>query len=474
MTMMAPDQPWTPERTRTAVRGKLVVKVASGEAPERIPHYLAVAAGRSPPATRFDGGGRVDQILRRFSPAARITRAYRPAGRGDGEDWDAVEDQTGVARTYRIEIDPDCSLLRMVAELRALAVVDAVSPHYLSVTPFGDPPAPRPSDRLYAHRMVGVKRALAFEPGDASLIVAVIDSGVALDHAEFAGRLRPGFDTVDLPKDQVSRGITLIGDTHTPDRHPGDEMGHGTACASIIGAHGRRVPPGAAGAARILPARALAAGRFADRNTLTAVGALPDIDNAVKLAVDLGARVLNLSFGTPESALRTDDPRPHGDVITYALERGCILVAASGNSGTTSRYYPAAHPGVITVGSVNEHGRPSSFTTRGDHVALCAPGEHIPTAGLDGYQTNTGTSFAAPFVAGACALLLSRAARYGAPLGPGAVLSFLRAHARRFPIDVDVTGCGAGILDLSASLAGLEHALARAEAPMSRIHPIPA
>lgn len=461
MIASAPHLPWTPEASRTCVRGRLVIKVASGEAPS-VPHYLAVAAGREPAAGRFDGGP-VDRVLRRHSPGLRVSRVYQPAAasEGAGAGWDSVEDSAGLSRTYRIEVDPDVGLLPLLSELRSLAVVHAAAPEYLSVTPFSDVPAERPSDRLYGHRMVGVDPALAYEPGDAALIVGVVDSGVALHHAEFENRLRPGVDTVDLPPDQVAGGIRLIGDSQTPDRDPDDLMGHGTACASIIGARGLRVPRGLAGAARVLPARALAAARLSEKTAATAIGSLPDIDHAVKLAVDLGARVLNLSFGTPSSALRESDPRPHADVIEYALQRGCVLVAASGNSGIEARYFPAAHPGVIAVGSVGEGGRPSSFSTRGDHVDLSAPGEHIPTAGLDGYQTNTGTSFAAPFVVGACALLLSRAARYGVPLPRASILEFLTQHARPFARGTDVAGYGAGVLDVPASLHALEAALAR-------------
>jgi subtilisin family serine protease len=212
------------------------------------------------------------------------------------------------------------------------------------------------------------------------------------------------------------------------------------------------VPCGAGGHARLLPVRALAAARFAERTSLTALGCIPDIDQAVKLAVDLGAKVLNLSFGTPETALRPDDPRPHEDVIAYALARGAIPVAASGNSGTAVRYYPAAHPGVIAVGSVGEEGVPSAFSTRGDHVALSAPGERIYAAGLDGYGVQTGTSFAAPFVAGACALLVARAARYGVPFSAEDARAYLTRYARPFSPAARVTGYGSGVLDVGAAL----------------------
>ena len=105
-----------------------------------------------------------------------------------------------------------------------------------------------------------------------------------------------------------------------------------------------------------------------------------------------------------------------------------MLVAASGNSGASERYYPAALPGVIAVGSVGADRRPSRFTTRGAHVALCAPGENLASAGLGGYTLGSGTSFAAPLVAAACALMLSRAARHSAALSADTVRALLDAR----------------------------------------------
>lgn len=477
MIRHAADRPWEPERTRTCIRGRVVLKVAPGEAPDEVPHYLDTR--RDAPPIRFDGGP-VDAAVHRFSPAMRITRAFRSAQSIGAAElprarWDDVEEETGLSRTFRIDVDPDASLLGLLDSLRSLAKVESANPHYLCTTPFDEQPrVTPPSDRLYAHRMVGLEQALEFEPGDSTLIVGVVDSGIDLSHPEFTDRLRPGVDAVDMPRDQVSRGIKLVGDLMHPDRLPRDEMGHGTACASIIGAVGRQMPRGLAGAAKILPGRALASARIAERPSLTAVGGLPDIDQTVKVLIDLNARILNLSFGTPESALRADDDKPHDDIIEYARRRGCILIAASGNDGRYMRYYPSAHSGVIGVGSVDENGRPSEFTTRGDHVALCAPGEHIPAAAIGGYQVATGTSFAAPFVAGACALLIARAARYGTPLDTNSARAFLTAHARPFAASADSRGCGAGVLDVPAALRGLEQALASSDHPWSPVRPLAA
>jgi subtilisin family serine protease len=233
-------------------------------------------------------------------------------------------------------------------------------------------------------------------------------------------------------------------------------VGHGTACAGIIGARGNLLPPGCAGAAPMFAVRVLAGARMAGRTKIAALGAISDIDLGLKIAIDLGARVLNLSFGTPESALRKDDPRPHVDIVNYARRRGCVLIAAAGNSGDQTRYYPSCLDGVIAVGAVGLDGTPTKFSTRGDHVDLCAPGERIVSTGIGGLQMNTGTSFAAPFVSGACALLLARAARLSRPLDADAVRDLLMRTARPFPRGRSAQGCGTGVLDMPAALRALE------------------
>jgi len=458
----APNQPWQPECTRGAVRGRLIVRLAPGEVPDRLPSILSVMQGSTIPHSRV--GNDLDRVVSHFSPALRVSTAFAAAHTdGQRQRWDDLEHATGLARTLRIDVDPDASLVDLVSALNDLAIVEQASPQYLSVTPFdGARHADaqhdverRVIDPREARDMIGASDALAIEPGDTALIVAIVDSGVDLHHPELRERLRPGIDTVDLPSNGVPRSMQLVGDWSGVDRVPQDYVGHGTACAGIIGARGERIPEGLAGAARMLAVRVLAAARMTGRPRVTALGAITDIDLGLKIAIDLGARVFNLSFGTPETALRKDDPRPHADIVAYARQRGCVLVAASGNSGETTRYYPACLDGVIAVGAVGADRTPTSFMTRGDHVDVCAPGERIVSTGLGGLQLNTGTSFAAPFVTGACALLLARAARLSHPLEGDAVREVLMRTASPFPPGASTIGCGAGILDVPAALRAI-------------------
>jgi subtilisin family serine protease len=239
-------------------------------------------------------------------------------------------------------------------------------------------------------------------------------------------------------------------------------------CSGIIGAIGERIPPGLAGNCQILPIRVLGAAQVPGRPAPIGIGSIADIDAGMKMAVDLGAKVLNMSFGTADTALDPVAPKPHTDVVRYACLRGCVLVAASGNSGLHEVYWPAAFNGVIAVGSVGLTGRPSAFTTTGDHVGLCAPGERVATAALDDYQLATGTSFAAPFAAAAAALLVSRAEGRSFPIDGAVVRQILCASTS--PFTMPTAGCGTGILNAFAALQQLDRYIDAAPVVGADVH----
>jgi subtilisin family serine protease len=169
--------------------------------------------------------------------------------------------------------------------------------------------------------------------------------------------------------------------------------------------------------------------------------------------------VLNLSFGTDDSQLAPHVPKPHTDVIAYGADRGCVFVAASGNNGRETVYWPAGYPQVIATGAFGADGRPTAFSTYGAHVALCAPGERVFTAALEGYQRATGTSFAAPFVTATVALMIARAQRRAFPLDPAAIRRLLVETARPFASAAPLYG--AGLLDAAAAVAAVDRLIDR-------------
>ena len=133
-------------------------------------------------------------------------------------------------------------------------------------------------------------------------------------------------------------------------------------------------------------------------------GSLRDIASAIRYAADNGAKVITMSFGGQYSRLSISAER----AIDYAARQGCILVAAAGNDNTNELVFPASYEQVIAVSAIDENDARAEFSNYGSYVDFCAPGINIVSAGKDGdYFIANGTSFAAPFVAGLAALILS-------------------------------------------------------------------
>lgn len=449
---------------------RLLVTLHLGEVPDDMPAWRATTRYGVAPAERIDGGI-VDRLLHRHGGDFRCARVHsarlpRSTAVPGARRFDDVEQLSGVGRVLRIEVQQDDALADLLQALQQVPTVESALCEHLSFAPldaqnFG-PPAQAQAVRAYdadeawqARELIRLPQALGYTQGDPAVIVGLVDTGVMAQHLALpAAAVRRGFDTVDLDPASVG-GLGLVGDSRHRDEDPGDDVGHGTGCAGILRADGLELPPGAAGVCSLLPVRVLAAAMSGERRV--GVGSIANIDAGMKRLVDLGVKVINMSFGTAEGQLPPGGALPHLEVVRYALARGVILVAASGNSGLAERYFPAAHEGVIAVGAVNGRGEPSRFSTRGDHVALCAPGEGIWTCGLDdaGLQRANGTSFAAPFVSAACALLAARANARAWPLNSHDARTLLTAscqpHRR-----ADTTGCGAGVLDVWGALRALE------------------
>jgi subtilisin family serine protease len=451
---------------------RLLVTLHLGEMPEHLPAWRATTRHGVAPAEHVDGGI-IDRLLRDYGGGfrcARVHSARAPRGTAvpGARRFDNIEQLSGVARVLRIEVQQDDSMHDLVQALRQVPTVESALPEHLSFAPldataFGPAatqrtvPAYDDAEAWSPREMIRLPQALGYTRGDPAVIVGLVDTGVIAQHAALPpAAMRRGFDTVDLDPAAVG-GLGLVGDSRGRDEDPVDDVGHGTGCAGILRADGLDLPPGGAGLCSLLPVRVLGAAMSNDRRV--GVGSIANIDAGMKRLVDLGVKVINMSFGTAESQLPPGAALPHLEVVKYALARGVILVAASGNSGLVERYFPAAHAGVIAVGSVNARSEPSRFSTRGEHVALCAPGEGIWTCGLQedgmGLQRANGTSFAAPFVSAVCALLAARANDRAWPLDGTQARALLmgssRAHAR-----ADTVGCGAGVLDAWAALRALE------------------
>jgi type VII secretion-associated serine protease mycosin len=224
------------------------------------------------------------------------------------------------------------------------------------------------------------------QTGAHAMIVAVIDSGVDLTHPDLAANLLPGKDFVD------------------GDNTPQDTYGHGTHVSGTIAAALNGIGiVGVAPSVKILPVRVLD-GR--------GNGSMYDVAQGIIWAADAGAKVINLSLGGA-----VDDPNVH-EAVDYAIQKGAVVVAASGNHDNPDgsdnvKMYPAAYPGVLAVAAVDSDQTHAWFSNYGSYVGVSAPGVHILSAYLNGdYAWLDGTSMASPHVAGLAALIRSAHPEY--------------------------------------------------------------
>ncbi|WP_329174528.1 type VII secretion-associated serine protease mycosin [Streptomyces sp. NBC_01477] len=213
--------------------------------------------------------------------------------------------------------------------------------------------------------------------------VAVIDTGVNAHHPDLTGRVLPG---VDITQGAANGQVDVSSDSH------------GTSVAGVIAGNGGVTGHGMSGlapAARILPVR------VSNGETITA---LP-LAQGIVWAVRHGAGVINVSMG-----MTAADPQVR-EAVVFAEAHNVVMVAAAGNDGDTGNQaeYPAAFPGVLAVAGSDRMGGEWIHSESGPFVSLSAPATAIwSVKSGGGYLTADGTSYAAPYVAAAAALLRAK------------------------------------------------------------------
>lgn len=325
--------------------------------------------------------------------------------------------------------------------------------------------------------------------GSASVVVAVLDTGVRFEHPDLGrvsggGKLLDGYDFVTNatvandgsgrdadpsdPGDWVSTseaGTGVFGDCEAS-----DSSWHGTATASLVGAaaHDGVGMAGTAPGVRVLPVRVLGKCFGQDSDIQAAmrwaagirVAGVPDNPNP--------AKVINLSLGSIGTCSAA-----YQAAVNEIIARGVVIVAAAGNSAGEPVGTPANCTGVIAVGATRHVGTKVGFSDLGPQIAIAAPGGNCVNIGInepclypilaalntglttpqastwsDSYDYTVGTSFSAPLAAGVVGLLFSQNASLTVPQ----VRTLLQSTSRPFP-----TGGGtAGTPACKAPVAGTE------------------
>jgi subtilisin family serine protease len=424
------------------VKHHLVVKMRRlVPEPPRIPDWITFITDKSAAVTSVNA--EVDAVLRAAGRDFWVTHEYAPAL----DSWVALEIHHGLDRTYRLVLQQGKDRLPDEVLLRLAALPSVESAHQLEVGGGELPdnqPVPVATGQSVddgGRRLIGLDFARALSRGRRDVRVAVLDTGINLDHPELRGKIVAKADFVDLQGLDTS---SFVGDFLGADDDPEDELGHGTHVAGIIAAEGVAMDPGIAPGCSLMAVRVLATLRSGGHDT--GAGVLDNINPGIKFAADNRADVLNMSLGIRQ----VGGGLPHEDVIRYALARGVTVVAASGNDGTETKYYPGALPGVVAVGAVDDQGQVASFTSYGARITVVAPGVNVLSSFAHGrYAVASGTSQASPCVAGAVALLKSFARDHGVQLGPDEVLRILRETSDRPDRRPRSTHAGYGVINMT-------------------------
>lgn len=279
-----------------------------------------------------------------------------------------------------------------------------------------------PNDPRYGEQWhlpsVSAPQAWDVTTGSSTITIGVVDTGVDYTHPDLKDKCVAGYNFVDRSSD------------------PMDDNGHGTHVAGIAAAVGNN-SVGVAGVdwkARILPVKVLDS---------QGSGYDSDVAAGIRYAADHGAKVINLSLGSPDYSYTL------AEAVRYAYNLGAVIVAASGNSGSSVNY-PAAFDEVIAVGALDSNDKLAYFSCRGPEIDLTAPGVSILSTIPGSYGKMSGTSMASPVAAGCASLVLASGRGYS----PAQVKQALVDGA----VDLGATGFdndyGYGKINAYASLAG--------------------
>jgi thermitase len=299
--------------------------------------------------------------------------------------------------------------LETIAALRADASVLYAEPNYIAYALDTNP-----NDALYVNQWglakINAPAAWDISTGNSDVIIAVVDTGIDLQHPDFAcpGKLTAGYNFSD------------------GNSNPDDNNGHGSHVAGIAAActNNSTGVAGLAWGARLMPVKVLNA---------SGSGSYFQVAQGITFAVDNGADIVNLSLGglDPDTTL--------ANAIQDAVDNGVLVVVAAGNcaqGGPLCRnivnpvVYPAAYNTTLAVAATDSGDGWASFSEHHPYVDVAAPGVSIYSTIITSYGYKSGTSMATPYVAGLAALVWS--------VSPGLNLAQVRAAIESSADDLQV------------------------------------
>lgn len=328
----------------------------------------------------------LDQIVLSFTPGTNIDQI--------AEDFGAKVVRQGPLNFVTLELS-ERDIQEAIGKLKSTPGIISVEENHARIVQSLSESSP-PEDPLYMKQWSLISRNVpgAWEMGATGegVTIAIIDTGIDLNHPDLSANIVPGYNSIT--------GSETAGGNQ-------DNNGHGTEVAGIAAAERNSTGiVGVAYQAKIMPIKALGS---------TGVGYDDAIADGIIWAADHGAKIINLSLGSENGATSSEILK---QAVTYAYDKGCLLIAASGNYDPESQAnpgvsYPAADSRVLAITATDKTGKVTSYSATGSEVDLAAPGDYIPTDGWSrrggsGYTYASGTSLAAPFVSGEAALIWSQ------------------------------------------------------------------
>ncbi len=316
----------------------------------------------------------------------------------------------GIERIFRITLKDNEPVANAVNKLRHQDWIEYAEPLFLDqllYTP-NDPHAAPGSGNQYHLSNINAYNAWNIEKGDTNIVVAIVDTGVDTDHPDLAPNIAYNYDDPINGVDDDGDGFidNFMGwDIADNDNNPNtDGNGHGNIVTGISSAKTNN-GIGLAGVgfnSRFLPVKILQ--NFS--------GFLVHSYDGVLYAANQGCQVINLSWGGPWNYSAYAQ-----DIINYVvLDRDAVVVSAAGNTPDEIDFYPASYDNVLSVTASDASDNFANWATYSYHVDLMAPGQSIFSANKNGGYSDggNGTSYSAPMVAGAAALVRKQFPLYDA------------------------------------------------------------
>lgn len=234
-------------------------------------------------------------------------------------------------------------------------------------------------NQQYGMKKISAETGWDLEKGSAAVTIAIVDTGVDMNHLDLQGKFVGGWNTI------------------TNSAGGQDDNGHGTHCAGIAAAvtNNSRGVAGVAWNCKIMPVKVLNSGGS---------GTWLDVAEGVDWASQHGAKVISMSLGGSGGSVELQN------AVANAWNNGVIVSCAAGNNGSNSVFYPAGYPQAIAVGATDQNDNKAGFSNYGTSwVDVAAPGVSVYSTYLGGgYTTLDGTSMACPHVSGLAGLVWSR------------------------------------------------------------------